>query len=438
MKLFTRISRASMLACCLLGGAQMLYAAEPANPETKLTELKNTIEQLKKELISVKSNRENLHTELETSEKKITELNKKIEELKKQLQTQQSSLNQLRGEREGLASAKKQQEAQVAQHLNAAYRLGNQSAIKLLLNQENPADLSRNLKYFEYLIAARNKQIQQFSGTIKRLNDLEPAITEQNNQLEENKKSVEAQRLALNDLVEERKHTLAKLNATIDDKDQALKNYEQDRHSLQDVMARIHREEKTRLKTKTTQLAKTEKPAVEDDDLENQENVATSLPTGTTQIPQNTSKPHIATAQTAPLRGNLLQLKGELPWPASGRVVNDFGSSRVAGKVNWEGIYIQGAMGAPVKAIARGKIVFSDYLKGHGLLIIIDHGQGYLSLYAHNQNLYKKLGESVEAGSIIAALGNTGGQADAGLYFELRHNGQPTNPKPWLKPKNLG
>jgi murein hydrolase activator len=427
--------RAGVLACCLLGGVQMAYAAEPANPETKLTELKNTIEQLKKELISVKSNRESLHGELEASEKKITELNKKIEELKQQLQTQQSSLNQLRGEREGLASAKKQQEAQVAQHLNAAYRLGNQSAIKLLLNQESPADLSRNLKYFEYLIAARNKQINQFAGTIKRLNELEPAITAQSNQLEENKKDVEAQRLAMNELIEERKRTLAKLNATIDDKDQALKAYEQDRRVLHDVMTRISlAEEKEKAKQKAKAAANAAK-------AEQAVAVIAEPKTSTSDITPKTlaesKKPGgqiaASASESAPLRGNLLQLKGELPWPATGRLVNDFGSSRVAGKVNWEGIYIQGTMGAPVKAIARGKVVFADYLKGHGLLIIIDHGQGYLSLYAHNQSLAKKLGEPVEAGSVIASLGNTGGQADAGLYFELRHNGQPTNPKPWLK-----
>lgn len=424
-----QLTRAGLMACCLLGGAQLVYAAEPANPESKLTELKNTIEQLKKELMTVKSNRESLHGELEASEKKITELNKKIEDLKTQLNTQQSSLNQLRGEREGLASAKKQQEAQVAQHLNAAYRLGNQSAIKLLLNQENPADLSRNLKYLEYLIAARNKQIQQFAGTIKRLNDLEPAITEQSNQLEENKKSVEAQRLALNDVVEERKRTLAKLNATIEDKDQALKAYEQDRHALQDVMTKIAQaEEKSKANARAAEEAKLAALAAQSKKAA-KENAAETQATA----PKSSMQISAASTESTALRGNLLQLKGELPWPASGQVINEFGTSRVAGKVNWEGIYIQGAMGAPVKAIARGKVVFADYLKGHGLLIIIDHGQGYLSLYAHNQSLAKKLGEPVEAGSVIASLGNTGGQADAGLYFELRHNGQPTNPKPWLK-----
>lgn len=432
MKLLLRTL--GLVACCLLGGAKLAYAAEPASPETKLTELKNTIEQLKKELISVKSNRENLTSELEASEKKISELNKKIEDLKTQLQNQQSSLNQLRGEREGLASAKKQQEAQVAQHLNAAYRLGNQSALKLLLNQENPADLARNLKYFEYLIAARNKNIQQFAGTIKRLNELEPEITAQSSQLEENKKGVEAQRLALNDLVEERKRTLAKLNATIDDKDQALKAYEQDRKGLQDVMARIvQAEEKAKLKAKAAdekiELAKTE-PAANKKPQASSPPVETISPTASVKSGKTISSTE---TDAAPLRGNLVQLKGELPWPTAGRLVNDFGTSRVAGKVNWEGIYIQGTMGAPVKAIARGKVVFADYLKGHGLLIIIDHGQGYLSLYAHNQSLLKKMGEAVEAGSVIASLGNTGGQADAGLYFELRHNGQPTNPKPWLK-----
>lgn len=428
------LSTAGIIACCLIGGTQLSFAADAANPETKLSELKNTIEQLKKELISVKSNRESLSTELEASEKKISELNKKIEDLKTQLQNQQSSLNQLRGEREGLASAKKQQEAQVAQHLNAAYRLGNQSAIKLLLNQENPADLSRNLKYFEYLIAARNKQIQQFAGTIKRLNELEPAITAQSEQLEINKQGVESQRQALNELIDERKRTLAKLNATIDDKDQALKAYEQDRKGLQEVMARIvQAEEKAKLKARTAATEKAQLAEVpEQANKSAQKQDRKEIPE---EPAANKTGKTISNAQVdnTPLRGNLVQLKGELPWPTTGRLVNDFGTSRVAGKVNWEGIYIQGTMGAPVKAIARGKVVFADYLKGHGLLIIVDHGQGYLSLYAHNQSLLKKIGEPVESGTVIASLGNTGGQADAGLYFELRHNGQPTNPKPWFK-----
>ncbi len=429
----TLVKTAGLIACFLFGGMQLAYAAEPANPETKLTELKNTIEQLKKELISVKSNREGLSSELEASEKKISELNKKIEELKTQLQNQQSSLNQLRGEREGLASAKKQQEAQVAQHLNAAYRLGNQSAIKLLLNQENPANLSRNLKYFEYLIAARNKQIQQFAGTIKRLNELEPAITAQSELLESNKLGVESQRQALNELVEERKRTLAKLNATIDDKDQALKAYELDRRGLQNVMARLAQaEEKAKAKATAAAEAQVAAEQAQVAEAEPKKLREESKPQPQAQ-PKSGKAISSSQADSTPLKGNLVQLKGELPWPATGRLVNDFGTSRVAGKVNWEGIYIQGTMGAPVKAIARGKVVFADYLKGHGLLIIVDHGQGYLSLYAHNQSLAKKIGEPVEAGTVIASLGNTGGQADAGLYFELRHNGQPTNPKPWLK-----
>lgn len=446
MMTFGQLTRAGLITCSLLAGGQTAIAAEPASPEAKLSELKSTIEQLKNELMTVKSNRQSLQGELEASEKRISELNKKIEDLKTQLQSQQSSLNQLRGEREGLASAKKQQEAQVAQHLNAAYRLGNQSAIKLLLNQENPADLSRNLKYFEYLVSARNRQIQQFAGTIKRLNELEPEITEQNRQLEENKQGVEAQRQALNELIEERKRTLAKLNATIDDKDQALKAYEQDRRGLHELMSRIAKaaEDKAKSEAKTRLEAKAaEEKALAQENNKAQEKAkdrqiaATNARQPAADEPAKTAKPIQAitssNTESQTLRGNLVQLKGELPWPASGKVLNDFGSSRVQGKVNWEGIYIQGTMGAPVKAIARGKVVFADYLKGHGLLIIIDHGQGYLSLYAHNQSLNKKIGDAVESGSVIAALGNTGGQTDAGLYFELRHNGQPTNPKPWLK-----
>jgi len=126
-------------------------------------------------------------------------------------------------------------------------------------------------------------------------------------------------------------------------------------------------------------------------------------------------------------------LKGKLPWPTDGRVLRNYGTPRVSDKMRWQGLLIGGNEGSPVRAVHHGRIVFSDYLRGQGLLLIIDHGAGYLTLYAHNQALYKELGEWVEAGELVAALGNSGGQQTAALYFELRHNGEPTNPKRWFK-----
>jgi murein hydrolase activator len=418
---------AALLASCCLWAASPASLASEASPEAKLTELKSVIEQLKKELDSVKSNRQSLMSDLEASEKKISELNQKVETLKKQLENQQSNLNQLRSEREALASAKKQQEGQVEQHLSAAYRLGNQSAIKWVLNQENPAEMARHLKYFEYVIQARHRQIAQFQHTIGRLNELEPAIAAEHQSLLDNQRQLEAEKQALFESSQTRKRTLAALESAIDSKDQALKQQEQARKDLQAVMAKV-----TQVAAKLPALSEPEKPspALKPAKVPSTE----SAKSGTSAQAQAASPVTDTTAPGAtPRRGPFSAQKGLLPWPASGRVTNRYGSARVEGKVSWDGIYIEGALGAPVRAVHRGRVVFADYLRGHGLLIILDHGGGYLSLYAHNQSLNKSVGDAVESGQVIATLGNTGGQPTAGLYFELRYNGQPTDPKPWLR-----
>ncbi|MEX1033351.1 MAG: peptidoglycan DD-metalloendopeptidase family protein [Cellvibrionaceae bacterium] len=125
------------------------------------------------------------------------------------------------------------------------------------------------------------------------------------------------------------------------------------------------------------------------------------------------------------------ELRGKLPWPAEGQIAHSFGSERVAGKMKWDGVLIRASEGEPVKAIHHGRVVFADYLRGHGLLIIVDHGEGYMSLYAHNQTLKKAVGNWVEAGEVIASVGSSGGQRQAGLYFEIRQHGRPTNPGTW-------
>ena len=127
------------------------------------------------------------------------------------------------------------------------------------------------------------------------------------------------------------------------------------------------------------------------------------------------------------------KLKGQLPWPTSGKVLHNFGSQRVANKVRWQGVLISAPEGNPVFAVHQGRVVFADYLRGQGLLLIIDHGSGFMSLYAHNQSLFKNLGDWVNAGEQVASVGQSGGQSNSALYFELRYKGEPTDPRPWLK-----
>ncbi|MDZ7924250.1 MAG: peptidoglycan DD-metalloendopeptidase family protein [Marinagarivorans sp.] len=359
------------------------WAQDTDTRTAKLDELKAAIEELKNQLNSVKGNRSTVQKDLENSESKIGELNKKTKELEQQIKNNQTQLNQLQRDKEALTSVKKQQQRQVAEHVNTAYRLGQQSHLKMLLNQRDASLMTRHLKYFDYVVAARATQITNANQTLAELNRLEPAIQKEQATLARNNNSLREQQQALNAQQQERQRTLTKLNATIASADQKLKQQEKDKLRLQNLIERVVK-------------------------------VSGNL--------------------EAPVKShNITLLKGQLPWPTSGRISHSFGSQLISGKMTWQGIMIDAPSDAPVKAIHHGRIVFSDYLRGHGLLIIIDHGQGMLSLYAHNKSLFKTLGEWVNAGEVIAGVGNSGGQSQTGLYFELRQNGQPTNPQSWLR-----
>lgn len=357
--------------------------ADEAEDRKRLEALKKSIAALKSELESTKSNRDELLKSLEETEESIGELSKKAEKLQQELKQGQEKLEDLRDERSQLNESKKTQQAHVSQHINAAYRLGQQSSIRLLLNQQDPSAVSRNLKYFDFVIKSRTKKISGYVNTINRLNEIEPQIAAETSRIEQNYSRLRGQRDALRQQNQHRQLTVAKLDKTIASKDEELKTMNRDRRRLQNILAEVSRFL---------------------DDIK--------LPAGSSSF---------------------ASLKGKLPWPTEGRVIRNYGTSRISNRLNWEGILIEANPGAPVRAVHHGRIVFSDYLRGHGLLIIIDHGAGFMTLYAHNQALYKEIGEWVDAGESIASVGNSGGRQDSALYFELRHNGQPANPRGWFR-----
>lgn len=373
------------LACiCFAICLSNLSVADDTNisPE-KLEQLKANIQKLRKELEATRSSRDEINSTLEKTEKHIGELSKKAKKIEGQLQERREKLDGLRDERSQLQYQKQQQEGLVGDYINAAYRLGQQSNLRLLLNQEDPARVSRNLRYYDYFAQARAEKIHTYMSTIERINRIEPEIAYQTAQVQRDLDTLNRERDKLRSAQADRKHILSTLNARIQNQDQQLRAKQADRRRLEKLL--------------TTVI----------------ENVADLTFTGNNK--------------------SFAQLKGQLPWPTRGKVVRPFGSNRVTNKMRWEGMLIQSNAGEPVHAVHYGRVVFSDYLRGHGLLIIIDHGAGFMSLYAHNQALYKELGEWVAQGDIIASVGNSGGQQQAALYFELRRNGKPTNPKSWLR-----
>ena len=374
----------SALLVSLLLCSQSAFAQEMTEEQRKkFEEVKRTIEQLKKDLEKTKSSQSELQSELEKNERSIQELNQKTEKLRSTINNKQSRLNDLEIEQNSLQQKKQDQTALVEAYLNAAYRLGKQNELKLLFNQKDPAEVSRMLKYFQTFSESRQEKIEEFVATLRQLSSVEQRITEETNALQASYAQLKEEKRALNSSQKNRLSTLAKLEANLSSSQKRLSSLEADRKRLESVLTKVHEE-------------------------------------------INAQELSIDVSEFA-------QLKGRLPKPTQGRALNRFGSKRAGNGLTWKGIEFQGNMGADIIAVHHGQVVFSDYLRGHGLLIVIDHGSGFMSLYAHAGNLYKELGEWVDAGEVIASVGNTGGRRDAALYFELRHNGKATNPSAWFK-----
>ncbi|WP_049631166.1 murein hydrolase activator EnvC [Cellvibrio sp. pealriver] len=389
MKRFLILTK-TFFACSLLTFALSGVYAQ-ADEKAEMAKLQKEIEALQKELKEVQGTRSTLQKDLEKSEKQINELQKKANDINKQLKEQNNELNQLKNERSQLEQARQQQQAQIAEQMRAAHKLGEQSEVKVLLNQESPDQVSRIMKYHSYFMEAHNQKMRTYLDTITRIDALTPEIEKKTLELGAMQTELDAQRAQLKNVHQTRQQALAKVNSELKNKNQELKQLSEDRRRLQALLERV-----------TSRVATTG---------------AINSP-GYVPLPKGGEKFSLR--------------KGRLPWPTQGSMTHRFGSPRIAGQMNWNGAYIAAPMGNSVVAVHHGRVVFADYFGGHGLLVIVDHGEGFLSLYAHNQSLLKKAGEPVSAGEAIAHVGNSGGQAGTGLYFEIRHNGKPIDPGNWL------
>jgi septal ring factor EnvC (AmiA/AmiB activator) len=369
-----------LVACCLILLVNTPQAL--ADRESELQQLQENIEKLQKELKDVQGTRSGLQQELQKSESEMGELLKKIDRVQRELKEQDKQLNELNKKRDALQEARHQQQEQVAEQVRAAYQVGEQSQLKLLLNQESPERLTRMMAYHQWVFAAHSEKLDAYLNTLSQLDSLEPQIVEQRRGLQANKERLDKQQQDLKQHQSQRKKVLASINSTISTKDQELHQLQEDRQRLQALLQEVART-----------VGKV------------------PLPTGGEAFSSR---------------------KGRLPWPTQGRVTSRFGSSRVGSQMQWSGMLIASNAGQAVIAVHHGRVVFADYFRGHGLLVIVDHGEGYLSLYAHNQSLLKVTGDWVKAGDSIASVGNSGGQEQSGLYFEIRHQGKPLDPAPWL------
>lgn len=372
--------------CVVLAGLSLssLAVAKQSDDAKALSAVRQRIEALRKDIEKTQTLHDSVRTELRDIERRIGKLYGVLRQLDKKLAVQQRKLQQLHQQRRSLKADLATQHRLLAHQIESAFMIGRQEYMKMLLNQQDPAAVGRTLIYYDYFNQARARRIAATRATLKKLQVVEQDISEQTRQLNTLKQQQLDKQAVLKKRSRERATVVAKLHDQLVSKEQKLKTLIANERRLQNLVSQLDK-----------------------------------------------AIPDILTAPGS--HKPFYRLRGQLIWPTRGKLLAAFGTRRPDSRLKWRGVLIRAKEGRSVRAISHGRVAYADWLRGYGLLMIIDHGDGYMSLYAHNQALYKETGEWVEAGEVIASVGKSGGENQAGLYFEIRHNGIPVNPARWCR-----
>lgn len=363
-----------------------LLAAQPSEKELKQEELRKlqaTIATLRSDIGTVRNRYDEVRAELGNTERAISQISRDLNNTRSALKGAQRKLGQLRREQAALQASVATQRDYLANQIRAAYTTGRQEYLKLLLNQQDPATVGRMLVYYDFLNRARSERIAKLQVDLARLDKLTSEIEAQTQELAGLERQQSKEQAQLTDRYQQREQLMARLKREIRDKDSRLNQLVSDERELHVLI--------------------------------------NALAEALADIP-------VAPESHKPFD----KLRGLLTWPIRGKLLARYGEQRRSGDNRWSGILISAREGSEVRAVSHGRIAFADWLRGYGMLIIIDHGGGYMSLYGHNQSLYKEVGDWVEKGEVIATVGASGGQDQSGLYFEIRADGKPSDPQRWL------
>lgn len=353
---------------------------ESATPQQH-EKLRRAIEELRRQQEQTRAEKDGISIELEQLERQIGTLAAGLRDLMRRQQALQQQHETLIAEKRERARELESIRRQLAALVRGAYFAGREERLKLLLNQEDPALISRILAYHDYLARARVRKLEQVRRHLDEVERLSSDIQRQQYQLQqlageqlEKKRMLEARN-------RERKSVLARLQRQLRDQGERLQRMKEDEQRLARLIEQAQR--------------------------------ALSV----LQLPE---------------RQKFAQRRGKLSWPLKGRLLVLFGADKI-GDLRWDGVIIKAPEGREVRAIHSGRVAYADWLRGYGLLIILDHGDGYMSLYGHNQGLFKETGDWVNAGEVIGLAGRSGGIREAGIYFGIRHKGEAVDPVRWCR-----
>lgn len=382
---------------CLLSSA--FCSAARADQQKDLENLRKRIVVMQLELDKTSESKSEAADALRDSERTISDSNRKLAELAKQLHGADKKLNELQKQEQQLNDSIAEQQVLLGRLLYQQYLGGEQAHLKLLLDNQNPNQVARDWQYYQYIARSRAHWLAMLRDDLATLNAVSTATREQRTELKSLREEQAAQKKTLEKEKRTRKQVLGKVSQQL----------------------RLQRREINRLQRNENQLAQL---------VEKLTRMLAQPKSGS--LFRNDNLPD-SRFDGSPFD----QLKGKLALPVKGEITNRFGMPRPDSTVQWKGLFLKTSAGQPVKAIAAGQVVFADWLRGFGNLLIIDHGKGYMSLYGNNETLYKQVGDVLHGGDTVAAVGNTGGNEDSGLYFELRHESRPFDPMTWLAMKQL-
>lgn len=357
--------------------------AAPANDQEQANQalkvIVNELNQLDRWLNDAERKQASMQKELAGHDQRVAEVSRALASTDKRLRDGEQEVARLQSERLKLEQQKEAQASRISRHINAAYRLQRQDVVRAMLNDEAPADMDRMLRYHRYFSDARMESVRAFQTTLHAITENEERLSVERSSLEKNREELLGKQTDLDSRREERTGLIRTLARDVADKSARQKQLSADRQRLERLLAELAR--------RSTERTNTD------------------------------------------FRGR----RGSLPLPVSGNPVFKYGAPRADGRLRWEGMVYRAGKGAPVHAVHRGTVVFANWLRGFGMLAIIDHGNGFLTLYGYVDGLNKNEGDAVESGEVIAYAGQSGGQPFDGVYFEIRHKGIAIDPRPWLR-----
>ncbi|WP_449468010.1 murein hydrolase activator EnvC family protein [Stenotrophomonas humi] len=411
---------AGCLLVLMLVAGPALAQSNPRDAEKKLQQLRGELKGVSQERRQLEAQRGDAQQRLRDADQKVARSGRALAEAEAAMRREQQALVELQQRKVELESGLSRQRQQLAGLLRSAYQLGNHAPLKLLLSQDQVADANRQLAYHRYMQRERARAITALTADLQALNDTEQQIVARSKELELVREQQRQQAAALSQDRRQRASLLSELDQRYQDRAEREKALGKDAHSLERLLANLRA---AAARAEAERRAAARRAAAEQARLK-AANTGTAGRTPARTTPGKTP-PRVVANAPAPRVGGL-------GWPLSGNLLARYGGRLPDGRSS-SGVLIGAPAGSTVTAVADGTVVFSDWMTGYGMILIVDHGNGYMSLYAHNDALLRDAGARVRRGEAVAKVGNSGGQGVTALYFELRRGGQPVDPTTWLQ-----